>query len=220
MIDQAESHIQERNQKLVVNAMVMGDSNSRDLPLTGDDGVQLNLTTITEGGLLIGEAQTKFDQLPETLGLVEKTAVILNVGSCHFPLSHGDDVGQLFTDYVQLLETVSLKCPNARVYISGIPPRRGYLSTKMNRDIRRLNRKLETMAESEHGLTFINNWVFLSDDNTTLPGLYSNKPEDDIHLAPSGKLRVACAIFDHLKNDRYRAEAMHEENEADWVESV
>ena len=103
---------------------------------------------IAIGGLKIGEAQMKFEELPSNLGLVEKTAVVLHVGSCDFPLSHGCDASQLYQDYVQLLETVKGKCPNARVYISSIPPRRGDLTVKVNRDIRRLNRKFEVLSKA------------------------------------------------------------------------
>ena len=223
VINDAADNIQEINQKLVVKAILMGDSNSRDLPLTDDDDVELDLMKTTVSGLLISEAQTKFDELPESLGLVMKSAVILHVGSCHFPLQHKEEVELLYKDYVQLLDTVQRKCPNARVYVSSIPPRRGYLSSKMNRDIRRLNRRLEELADKEDGLTFINNTIFLSDDKVTLPGLYSAKPDDDIHLATNGKLRVACAMFDHLKNDAYRARAAAvaaEDKDADWSESV
>ena len=107
------------------------------------------------------------------------------------------------------------------VYISSIPPRRGDLTVKVNRDIRRLNRKLEVLSKAEHGLSFVNNWVFLTDEKTTLPGIYSSKPEDDIHLESDGKQRIACAILDSLKNDCYRAEADAEgDGDADWAESV
>ena len=220
LIDQAERHIQERNQALDVDALLLGDSNSRGLPLTGDDSLYLNITKITGGGMMINEGQARMESLPDDIGLSKKTVVVVNLGSCHFPLLHGETVQQLFADYVQLLETVRLKCPNARIYITGIPPRRGDLTSKDNRDIRRMNRKLLELDNFKEGLTFINIWVFLSDDKRTLPGLFSDRPEDTIHLSREGKLRVACAILDHLKNDQYRAEAMEDESNDDWVEAV
>ena len=171
VIDSAADHIQEINHQLEVcrvKGILMGDSNSYNLPLNGDDDLQLHLHKITLGGLKIKEAQIKFEDLPDDVGLAEKTAVVTHVGSCNFPLAYGCDVKQLYNDYVQLLETVNRKCPNARVYISGIPPRRGDLTTKVNRDIRRLNRLLESLADSEDELTFINNWIFLSDEKFTL----------------------------------------------------
>lgn len=203
-----------------VNAMLLGDSNSRGLPIKSDDELNIELLSCWEGGLQINDAQVKIEGLPDGIGLTDKQVVITNVGSCNFPVSTDGDIERLYMEYIELLGSVNRKCPNARVYISSIPPRRGYLNCKVNIQIATLNARLESLATSDEGMTFINNDVFLTDGRATLHGLYSEKPEDDIHLSPEGQLRVACAIVDHVKNDKYRAIISKAEAEEEWSENV
>ena len=204
------------NGKVSIDAVMMGDSNSRELSLNSDDDMDIKMMSFWEGGAHINDAQAKFEELSDNIGLSRKQAIITNVGACNFPVNSDGDIERLFSDYVELLGSINRRCPNARVYICSIPPRRGYLNCRVNTQIASLNARLESLATSEEGMTYVNNDVFLTDGVTTLPGLYTEKPEDDIHLSSEGKTRVSCAIFDHMKNDRYR-EIISDEN---WSEDV
>ena len=222
VIDEAARNIQINLNKPVIKAYLAGDSNSHDLPLGGvhsDDSMALDVTKCTQGGLKVGQANTTITNLPGDSNLEQYTAVILHVGSCDFPVDEDADIDRLFNEYVEMLGTTNRRFINARVFISGIPPRRGYLNCKMNRDIATMNAKLEALANTDDGLSFVNNMVFLADDNATLDGLFSHKPEDDIHLSPDGKSRVASALFDHIRNDLTTVENEPEEEE-EWSMNI
>ena len=82
-----------------------------------------------------------------------------------------------------------------------------------------MNAKLEALANTDEGLSYVNNMVFLADDDATLDGLFSTKPEDDIHLSSDGKSRVASALFDQIRNDLTQVENQPDEEE-EWSVGV
>ena len=221
VIDEAARNIQNSN-KPVIKAYLAGDSNSHDLPLGGghsDDSMILDVTKSTQGGLKVSQANATIANLPDDDNLEQYPAVILHVGSCNFPVEEAADIDRLYNEYVEMLGTVNRRFINARVFISGIPPRRGYLNCKVNRDIATMNAKLEALANTDEGLSYVNNMVFLADDDATLDGLFSTKPEDDIHLSSDGKSRVASALFDQIRNDLTQVENQPEEEE-EWSVGV
>lgn len=117
--------------KVTIDALLMGDSNSRGLSLNPDDDLDIKMMTVWEGGCQINDAQAKFEDLPANIGLSHKQAVVTNVGACNFPVSSEEDIDRLFMEYVELLGSINRRCPNARVYICSIPPRRGYLNCRV-----------------------------------------------------------------------------------------
>ena len=107
-----------------------------------------------------------------------------------------------FMKYVEALTEVSIRCPNAGIFISSVPPRKGRLNSDINVQISQFNQKLKGLAESEHNVTYIDNYPYLTDDLQTLDDLYEKK--DDIHLSALGKFHVASSMFDAIKNMSFR----------------
>ena len=216
---QNQTHEDEVIIKEVVSCAVLGASNCVGLPLKGDDAVDLNIEYAVQGGLKIEESSSKLSSDISPHNLLEKKAVIINVGSTNFPLTQEESVEGLYAAYTDLVMDVGLKCPNARIFISSIPPRKGSLTAKINRDIKRLNNKLKEMAEGEGEqpkmITFVNNDAFLTDGQVTIADLYDPRNSDDIHLSPKGKSQLANYLFDHIKNDIYR-----EKLASDWSLNV
>ena len=205
------------NKKLTVDALMLGDSNSRDLSLKSDDSMEIKLQKIWEGGAQINDAMVKFDEMPNDVGLSRKQVVITNVGACDFPVNSDADIDRLFLEYVELLACITRRCSNARVYMTGILPRKGDLNSPINIQRAKMNAKLDSLSLSEENHTFVDVDVFLTDGSTTLPDLYSNKTGDDIHLSSKGKERVACAIVDYIRNDHYRELARVEESDDEGI---
>ena len=172
------------------------------------------MAKLVQGGLKINQASDKLDELA-TEELKDKTAVIVHVGSCDFSVEDNKDIQNMYMRYTELVANVLEQCPNARVYVSGIPPRKGTLRDKVNRDIRRMNLKLERLAEEEENISFINNNVYLTDDSVTIDELYIDRDDDIIHINNEGKTRMASFMFDAIKNDHYR-----ERLSSDWKVSV
>ena len=72
--------------------------------------------------------------------------------------------------YVEALTEVSIRCPNAGIFISSIPPRKGLLDSDLNVQISMFNQKLKGLAESEPNVTYVDNYAYLSDDIKTIDG--------------------------------------------------
>ena len=183
-------------QKGSLNAILIGTSNCRNLPLKGDDDLELKVKPLIQGGLLIEESVEKLDEVPQEQ-LNRVNAAILHVGSCDFPVDSDDVIDRNCMKYVEVLSSISDRCRNADIFISSIPPRKGKLDTWVNMQIQSLNQKLKELAEGECNLTYIDNNVYLTDDVTTIDDLYEKK--DDIHLTKKGKARLASSIFDTIK---------------------
>ena len=186
-----------------VKALVIGTSNCDNLPLSGDDALELNTEFLVQGGLKVHEASTKLGDI-EPGELLEMNAVISHVGSCDFPVESDNDIDNLFMKYTECISEISEKCPNARVFISSIPPRKGMISDKINNDIRKMNHMLYNMTKQEEKITYINHDVYLLDTTSTRLNLYNRDARDDIHLSVEGKRQMADYIVDHIKNDYFR----------------
>ena len=188
-----------------VNLVAIGTSNFHELPLHGDDALELNVDMVVQGGLKITEASDKLSSDIPPAKLLGMTAVILHVGGPDFPVEDNADIERHYVNYVDTAVDVSLKCPNARLYLSGILPRKGSLRSKENRDIMRMNKKIRGLGNDEERMTYVNNDCFLTDGQNTLPELYSDKEGDDIHLSRQGKVQLASYLLDFIKNDYYQA---------------
>ena len=186
-----------------VKALVIGTSNCDNLPISGDDSMEISTEFLVQGGLKIHEAPTKLRDV-EPDELLEKNAVISHVGSCDFPVDSHSDIDSLYIKYTECATEISDKCPNARLFISSIPPRKGLLCAKINVDIRRMNHLLHNLAKSEDYITFIDHDVYLTDSHGTRENLYNADERDDIHLSVEGKRQMADYIVDHVKNDYFR----------------
>ena len=194
--------------KTNVSVVALGTSNMRDLPLKGDDDLEITQKILCEGGLLVSNASDKLDDLsPEELH--DKQAVVLHVGACDFP-KHGfpeetanQEVDSIYMQIADEIEEITDKCPNARLYISSIPPRKGELNRAINQQINRLNIKLKQYALNDEEIcTYVNNDAYLTDGERTITNLYEDN--DDIHLSDEGRGKLATFIFEAIKNDHFR----------------
>ena len=187
-----------------VKCVVLGTSNCHELPLRGDDAVELSVDLVVQGGLKISDGSNKLSGDIAPAQLLEKTAAIIHLGAPDFPVDSNDEIDRLYLQYVDLCVDVGLKCPNARIFVSSIPPRKGALRAKINRDIHRLNSSLRKLADDDEKMTFVNNNRFLTDEQVTIAELYDDREEDDIHLSLQGRSQLANYLFDHIKNDFFR----------------
>ena len=187
-----------------VKCVLLGTSNCHELPLGGDDALELTVDHVVQGGLKICQGSNKLSSDMTPAQLIEKTAAVIHLGAPDFPVDSNEDIDRLYLQYVDLLVDVGLQCPNARIFVSSVPPRRGSLKTKVNRDIKRMNSRLRELADEDDKMTFVNNDRFLTDGQVTLVPLYDDREEDDIHLSLQGKVQLASYLFDFIKNDFFR----------------
>ena len=195
-----------------LNTLVVGTSNCRDLTLKGDDDLELRSKIFMQGGLKIAEATAKLNEaFPDEL--LNANAAVMHVGSCDFPVETDAGIEFNYMKYVETLTDMADKCPNANLFMSSVPPRKGQLSSTVNQQIRKFNAKLRELAESEANMTYVDNEIHLSDGIDTLEGLYESK--GDIHLNREGKARLASNMFDAIKSMSFR-----DRLQSDWEISV
>ena len=70
--------------RALLNAIIIGTSNCRNLPLQGDDQLCLNIELLSQGDLSIEDAHEKLEEVSKDF-LEKCDAIVIHVGPCDFP---------------------------------------------------------------------------------------------------------------------------------------
>ena len=186
-----------------MDMILIGSSNCRDIQIRGDEDLEINTHPLIQGGLLINEAHEKLDEL-DTAVCETADAVVFHVGSCDFSMESMDELETTYSDYVQMLTTVSKRCPRAMRLISSIPPRLEPLSSETNSQIKTFNAKLQQLAQNVPNVLYIDNDACLTDAGQVSLSLYKDNDVSNIHLNGEGKRVLAGNMQDYLKDAYYK----------------
>ena len=189
-------HTPERVQAKV---LLMGGSNCRGLELQGEDWLDLAVTPLIQGGLLIEEAAEKLDECSKELKS-ETDIVVVHVGSCNFPANDFTDIDRHYTHYVELLNTITNNCPKANIVVSSVLPRNGHQNTNINDQIKTFNRKLAELAWTEEKIQFSDNFGHFEGENDEVDrNLFKTSDRSGVHLNVDGQGRLATALVHCVK---------------------
>ena len=189
--------------KAVLNAVMIGTSNCRNLSLQGDDQLCLNMELLPKGGLSIEDAHEK---LEEVLTDFQKKCdvVVIHVGSCAFPVRNTRVMAENYTNYVELFNSISNACPQAKILLSSVSPRSGEGKNRVNSQIRSFNQRLNELSQAEQQIDYIQNDMHFTDESGVISALFSSRDVTGIHLNEDGKMRLASNIQDALKGICYK----------------
>ena len=192
-----------------VECLLLGSSNCRDLVISGDDDLRIQVTSHITGGLKIKDVVTKLDSISKDKLNAFQT-VILHAGSTDFPVSSEHDFETKYMEYVENLSEISARCSRAEILISSILPRNESLNTKINRQIKLFNDKMKNLTDQEPNITFVDSWSCFADDDQVQSSLYRKKDGQKIHLNTSGKTRLAEMLQKALRETVYRSKLENE----------
>ena len=197
--DDGEKHSKGENGQFEqghVKAILIGGSNCRDIQISGDDHILLDVEAITQGGLKITEASEKLEEVSSnTKPCLD--AVIVHTGSCDFPINHPNEFEDMYTQYVELLNNITSNCPKAHILVSST--RAGTGKTNINDQIREFNKRLATLAVDEENVSFIDNDVHFTSDHGVNNTLYRATERAGLHINTEGKARLSASMCDALK---------------------
>ena len=184
----------ETPEKTDVNVILIGGSNCKNLTFPGDDHFNYNVEVLAQGGLSIGEAHEKLDECGEDI-LRAADIVVTHVGSCDFPIVDFKQMDENCKQYVELLNNISDKCPNAQIGVCSVLPRVG--NAIVNEQVSDFNKRLKALTEHENGelLMYIDNDVHFADESGIAKRkMYEDKDKSGIHINKEGKNRLASSL--------------------------
>ena len=186
-----------------VECLLLGSSNCRNLEISGDDDLRIQVASYVKGGMKIKDTISKLDEISKEK-LSDFQTVILHVGSTDFPVTCEKDFETCYMQYVENLSELATRCPKAEILISSVLPRNENLATKTNKQIQLFNDKLRTLADEEPYITFVDNWSCLADGVHAQSSFYRKNDANRIHLNNSGKARLAETLQGALKETVFR----------------
>ena len=189
--------------KAVLNAVMIGTSNCRNLSLQGDDQLCLNMELLPQGGLSIEDAHEKLEEV-STDFQKKCDVVVIHVGSCDFPVRNTREMEENYTNYVELLNSISNACPQANILLSSVLPCSGEGKNRVNSQFRSFNQRLNELSQAEQQINYIENDMHFTDESGVISALFSSKDVTGIHLNEDGKMRLASNIQDALKGICYK----------------
>ena len=195
--------------RALLNAIIIGTSNCRNLPLQGDDQLCLNIELLPQGGLSIEDAHEKLEEVSKDF-LEKCDAIVIHVGSCDFPIRTDREMEENYTNFVELLNSISSSCPQANILLSSILPRSGEGKVRVNKQIQTFNQRLIDLCQAEQQIDYINNDVHFANESGVISALFASKDVTGIHLNNDGKLRLASSIQDALKEICFKRKMQNE----------
>ena len=186
-----------------INVALLGTSNCRYVNIPSDADLTIDVSSVIVGGLKIKGANSKLCTVePEKLKSLH--AVVLHVGSTDFQVNSQEEFDGKYMEYVEEVVAISGKCPKATILMSSIPPRKGDLNSRINRQIRLFNAKLLALAQNEPNLVHIDNDAHLTESGQTVNYMYKVHDENNIHLNKRGKQSLANQFQKAIKDAHYR----------------
>ena len=185
-----------------LNVVLIGGSNCRHMLLESDDQLQIETTSLIEGGLKIKNAAEKLEELnaeqKKDIG-----TVVIHVGACDFPAKDDNVVDTHYREYVELMNGVVTAVPHANILVSSVLPRAGAgkEKEKMNMQIEAFNAMVENLAFNSmiENVNFCDNSVHFKSEQGVIPALYGDVETFGLHINNEGKKRLAASIVDKMK---------------------
>ena len=147
-----------------INVALLGASNCRYVNIPSDADLTLDVPSVIVGGWKSKVFTANCVKL--NLKAEEHTGhlIVLHVGSTDFQVNFQEEFSREYMEYVEKIVAISGKCPKATISMSSIPPKKGDLNNRTNRQIRLLNAKRLDLAENEPNLVFIDNDAHLTEN--------------------------------------------------------
>ena len=198
MVSPDQTQSSDTKNDALMRTILIGTSNCRGLKLCGDDSMVVENELLSQGGLSIGEAHEKLEEISSEQ-LKQCDGVIIHVGSCDFPVRSEKEMDENYTNYVELLDHVSKRCPQAHILISSILPRGGNGREVVNGQIHKFNNKLSQLSHSEDRLEFVDNDTHFLSNTEVIKGLFKSRDATGIHVNDAGKARLEVSLLQALK---------------------
>ena len=198
-----------------VEVVLIGGSNCRDIKLQGDDQLHIQTTPLIQGGIKIDVASEKLEEINEQKK-GEVQVVVVNVGTCEFPVQSDNDVDILYTEYVELLHGITNACPHANIIMSSLLPRSGERKEKVNSQIQHFNEKIADLSImtglslQKTSLHFCDNDIHFRNEAGVINSLYRDTENLGLHINQEGKKRLESSITDCIK-EMYFSQKLAEE---------
>lgn len=185
-------------------AVVIGDSNCRNLPIE-DDSTDFKVELHAGGGYDISDMTRTLEDIKSEK---EKVKIILiHVGTCDMEVSRVNDIDAIAVEYKDSIKEVKSEYPECKILVSSIPlraPRAHKPHVRLNREISELNIQLKKITEESSNTIFIDNDSTLSTYGEVVNELYSAKDQTGVHLNEKGK-SILAANFREALNEVYCA---------------
>lgn len=179
-------------------ALMLGDSNTRNLQF--QDLKVYNVSLHAMGGKTLKDVE---DDLNNPRVSPEKIKVVaLHVGTCEF--GENTKVEKIYTNYVEVINIITILYPHADILVSSIPPRAPrtgmyHGNTAMNADIHKLNCMLENLSRDEEMVSFVDHSSTLYPDGKVDDSFYETSDHTGVHLNKSGVKEISTNICDSLR---------------------
>ena len=192
-------------------AVVLGDSNIRNCDI---ENVPLNVINAAKGGTAVQGIADQLQQVHEDPKKVK--VVLLHVGTCNWGSGDLVRADNVYLEYVEALNAVSICFPETEMVISSVPPRIkgvGCIATdEINGEIRVLNEMLEKLANGEENMLFINNDMGLTVDGKPYVDVYRSNDISGVHLNKMGLSILTDNVQQGIREAYYKARLRDEWN--------
>ena len=194
----------EQNESLRQWAVVVGDSNVRGVVLE-DVPYKVEKRAVSGTGVSDVEGVIQDIQAPPK----EVGAFLLHVGTCDFDIQSKNNVDNIYTEYVEVVNHVSMKYPDANILISGIPQRAPRIQRpqqqRLNHEVGELNAKLQALCENEQYMWYIDNDNGLLAYGEVSNSLYRESDKTGVHLNEQGLAILADNFRQSLIEVHYKS---------------
>ena len=147
--------------------------------------------------------------------------VVIHVGSCDFPVRNTREMEENYTNYVELLNSISNACPQANILLSSVLPRSGEGKNRVNSQIRSFNQRLNELSQAEQQIDYIENDMHFTDESGVISALFSSRDVTGIHLNEDGNevgiQHSGCTERDLLQEKDTDRMAFDVDNTLKWL---
>ena len=162
---------------------------------------------IPQGGLSIEDAHEKLEEVSKDF-LENCDAILINVGSCDFPIRTDREMEDNYANFVDLLNSINSSCPQANILLYRILPRSGEGKVKVNKQT--FNQRFIELCQAEQQIEYINNDGHFTDESGVISALFASNDVTGIHVHNDGQLSLASNIQDALKGICFKGNMQNE----------
>lgn len=182
-------------------AVLLGDSNAKGIHVNSTD---VEVTKICRSAATLQDVSELMDEC--TKRPEEVRAVLIQLGAYNWSCSPTDDIEKhesLYREFIEMLNSVSSRYPQAELVISSIPQRMQSDSDQVhidaiNNEITALNASLQALAKEEENVVFINNELDLTVNGLPNALLYVESDKTGVHLNEAGLALVSHNVSEWL----------------------
>ena len=189
--------------KAVLNAVMIGTSNCRNLSLQGDDQLCLNMELLPQGGLSIEDAHEKLEEV-STDFQKKCNVVVIHVGSCVFQWETPERWKRTIQTMLNCLTQSGMpalkriSCYQVFCHAVGRARTEWTVRFEVSTNI------IDQLSQAEQQIDYIENDMHFTDETDVISALFSSRDVTGIHLNEDGIMRLASNIQDALKGICYK----------------